>query len=317
MDDGRLHRGLPPPGVLAGEVVATIGVFDGVHLGHRRLLHAVAGDAGGAGETVLITFDPHPRCILDPAGCPPLLTAPAERAMLAVGCGVSTTIVVPFTRELSTWTAERFCDRLLESMALRRLWIGPGFALGRGREGNEEFLSRYGAAHGFEVRTVAPLVIDGERVSSGAVRAALAAGRVDRAAELLGRPYRLRGTVERGDGRGRTLGFPTANLAVAAERCVPAAGIYATWFGADGRWYPAATSIGTRPTFGGASRTIEGHLLDADVDLYGADARLDFVARLRDELAFPNADTLVAQMRDDVRAVAAVLEGRREPEMLP
>lgn len=313
----RFHRDFPPHGAISRDVVATIGVFDGVHLGHQRLLRAVANDAGGDRDTVLVTFDPHPRCVLDPAGCPALLTTPEERSLLATASGVTTTIVLPFTRELSTWTAARFCDRLLESIPLRRLWVGPGFALGRGREGNEEFLRRYGASRGFEVQPVDPLVLDGGRVSSGAIRSALGEGRVERATELLGRPYRLVGSVARGDGRGRSLGFPTANVAVAQGRCIPAAGIYATWFGAGGQWFPAATSIGTRPTFGGAGVTVEAHLLDVDLDLYGAEARLDFVARLRDEIAFPSAEELVEQMREDVRVVAELMQGRPEPHPLP
>lgn len=314
---GRLYREFPPPGAISRDVVATIGVFDGVHLGHRQLLRAVVQAAGESRDTVLVTFDPHPRCVIDAAGCPPLLSTPEERALLAAQAGVTTTVVVPFTRELSTWSAAQFCDRLLESLPLRRLCVGPGFALGRGREGDEEFLRGYGATHGFDVESVAPLVIDGERVASGAIRSALREGRVERAAALLGRPYRLIGTVAHGDGRGRSLGFPTANLGTYGERCIPASGIYATWFAARGRWFAAATSIGTRPTFAAAGTTIEAHLLDAEVELYGAEARLDFVARLRDEIAFPSAEALVAQMQDDVRSVAQIMHGRAHPDPLP
>lgn len=309
----QLHRDFPPRGAISGDVAATIGVFDGVHLGHQELLRAAADGA----DAVLITFDPHPRCVIDTAGCPPLLTAPEERALLATRSGVMTTVVVPFTRELSTWTASRFCDRLLESLPLRRLYVGPGFALGRGREGDEEFLRRYGAGHGFEVESIAPLLIEGERVSSGAIRNALQQGRVEHAAALLGRPYRLAGRVAPGDGRGRSLGFPTANLLTPPDRCVPAAGIYATWFGAGDRWFVAATSIGTRPTFAGTGVTVEAHLLDADLDLYGTEARLDLVARLRDEIAFPSAAALVTQMQEDVRRVAQIMEGRPQPDPLP
>lgn len=313
----QLLRDFPPHGLITRGVVATIGVFDGVHLGHQQLLRAVVDGAREGHDAVLVTFDPHPRCVIDPEGCPPLLTTPEERALLAGRSGVTTTLAVPFTRELSEWTASRFCDRLLESFSVRRLCVGPGFAFGRGREGDEKFLRDYGSTHGFTVESVPPLVVDGERVSSGAIREALAGGRVEHATRLLGRPYRLPGTVGHGDGRGRSLGFPTANLLTAPDRCVPAPGIYATWFGASERWFPAATSIGSRPTFAGEGMTVEAHLLDADLDLYGVEARLDFVSRLRDEIAFPTPEALVAQMHEDVRAVAAIMQGQARPEPLP
>ena len=308
-----LHRGFPEAGAVAAPVVATIGVFDGVHLGHQRLLQQAASDAGGTSTAALITFDPHPRCVLDPAGCPPLLTTVEERALLAAEHDVTTTVAIDFTPELSTWTAERFCDRLIESLPLRRLIFGPGFALGKDRTGDEAYLREYGAAHGFDVCAVQGVVVAGERVSSGRVRAALLDGKVDEAAELLGRSYRLPGTVVHGDERGRTLGFPTANIVSDSRRCVPANGIYATWLHAHGRWWPAATSIGTRPTFDGRTRTVEAYVLDFDGDLYDADVALRFVARLREERAFPDAESLVAQMHDDVAAVRAVLSAMAQP----
>lgn len=234
--------------------------------------------------------------------------------MLAEQHAVGTTVAVDFTAELSTWSAERFCDRLIESLPLRRLIFGPGFALGKDRLGNEAFLREYGAAHGFDVCTVERVVVDGERVSSGRVRAALAEGRLAEATELLGRGYRLPGTVVHGDERGRTLGFPTANVISDTRRCIPANGIYATWLRAQGRWWPAATSIGTRPTFDGRSRTVEAHVLDFEGDLYDADVTLEFVARLREELAFADAESLIAQMREDVATVRALLSAATQPQ---
>ena len=308
-----LHRGFPEPGAVAAPVVATIGVFDGVHLGHQRLLQQAASDAGGTSTAALITFDPHPRCVLDPAGCPPLLTTVEERAVLAEQHHVGTTVAIDFTPELSTWPAERFCNRLVESLPLRRLIFGPGFALGKDRTGNEAFLGEYGAAHGFDVCTVERVVVAGERVSSGRARAALLDGRLDEATELLGRRYRLPGTVVHGDERGRTLGFPTANVISDTRRCIPANGIYATWLRARGRWWPAATSIGTRPTFDGRTRTVEAYALDFDGDLYDADVALEFVARLREERAFPDAESLIAQMHADVAAVRALLSSVARP----
>ena len=308
-----LHRGFPEPGAVAAPVVATIGVFDGVHVGHQRLLQQAATDAGTLNNAALITFHPHPRCILDPSGCPPLLTNLAERAALAAHHGVGTTIAINFTPELSTWSARRFCDRLLESLPLQRLIFGQGFALGKDRTGDETFLRAYAAGHGFDVCTVDRVVVDGERVSSGRVRAALLDGRMDEATELLGRWYRLPGIVGHGDERGRTLGFPTANVISDERRCVPANGIYATWLSAHGRVWPAATSIGTRPTFGGRTTTVEAYVLDFDGDLYDADVALEFVARLREERAFPDAASLIAQMHEDVAEVRALLSTMAPP----
>ena len=298
---------------MAAPVVATIGVFDGVHLGHQRLLQLAAHDSGATGTAALITFDPHPRCVLDPAGCPPLLTTVGERALLAEQQHVRTTVAIDFTPELSTWPAERFCDRLVESLPLRRLIFGPGFALGRDRTGNEAFLREYGAEHGFDVCTVERVVVGGERVSSGRVRSALLDGLIADATDMLGRCYRLPGTVVHGDERGRTLGFPTANVVSDARRCIPGNGIYATWLRAHGAWLPAATSIGTRPTFDGRTRTVEAYVLDFDGDLYDADVALDFVARLREERAFPDAASLIAQMHQDVAAVRALLATVGQP----
>ena len=309
----QLHRGFPAPGAIAGDVVATIGVFDGVHRGHQRLLQEVVAGAGDASTGVLVTFDPHPRCVLDRGGCPPLLSGAVERTRLAARHGVASTIAVEFTEDLSTWTAERFCDRLLESLRLRRLVVGPGFALGRERAGDEAFLRRYGDGHGFDVVSAPPLAIAGERVSSGRIRTAVLEGRVEEAAELLGRCHHLPGTVVRGDGRGRGLGFPTANVAAPDGRCVPGAGVYATWLRAGGRWLRAATGIGVRPTFGGETTTVEAYVLDFDEDIYDAEVELQFVARLREERAYADAASLVAQMRRDVDAVRVLMADLDEP----
>ena len=313
----RLYRGFPEPGAIAGDAVATIGVFDGVHLGHQQLLRRVAS-AARDGAAALITFDPHPRCVLAPSGCPASLTTVPERALLAARLGVPATIVLEFTAEFSRWSAASFCDRLVEAIDLRCLVVGPGFALGRDREGDERFLREYGAARGFDLEVMPPVERDGAPVSSGRVRSAIAGGRVDLAATLLGRFHRLAGRVEHGEGRGRSLGFPTANIAVEAGRCLPGDGVYATWLHAGDRWYPAATNVGVRPTFGsGGAMTVEAFVLDADLDLYGREVRLDFVERLREERAFPDPAALIAQMRDDVDTVRGIMRGRVEPDPVP
>ena len=313
----RLHRGFPERGAIAAEVVATIGVFDGVHVGHQQLLRQVAADAGEQRAGALITFDPHPRCVVAPSGCPPMLTTADERAVLAARFGVPETVVLEFTLDFSLWSAERFCDRLLESLDLRRLIVGPGFALGHSREGNENFLRAYGATHGFDVVVVPPVLVDGAPASSGRVRSAIAEGRVDAAETLLGRSYRIAGRVEHGEARGRSLGFPTANIATDPGRCLPAAGVYAAWLGTGGNWHPAATSVGVRPTFGEDSAlTVEAFVLDADLDLYGHDVRLDFVSRLREERFYPDPAALVAQMHEDVAVVREIMRARPAPQPL-
>jgi riboflavin kinase/FMN adenylyltransferase len=261
---------------------------------------AVLDAAARAASPVALTFDPHPRCVLDPAGCPPLLTAVEERAELLAAEGVQRTVVIEFTRELSTWSATRFCDALLESLRIKEFVIGPGFALGHRRQGDEAFLRDYGTTHGFAVVTVPPLTRRGRRISSGWVREAVAAGRVGEARALLGRNYSVAGVVEHGDKRGATLGFPTANIAVAPRRCLPAVGVYATRVLVDGVAHYAATSIGFRPTFGGDRLTVEAYLLDFDGELYGKPLRLEFVSRLRGERTFHDAAALIAQMHRDV-----------------
>jgi riboflavin kinase / FMN adenylyltransferase len=294
-------NGLPPPGAVASEVVLTAGSFDGVHRGHQHLVRRAVVDAAAmAASPVALTFDPHPRCVLDPAGCPPLLTTIEERTGLLAADGVQQTVVIEFTRELSTWSASKFCDALLESLPIKEFVIGPGFALGHRRQGDEAFLRAYGAEHGFAVVTVPPLMRRGRRISSGWVREAVAAGRVGEARALLGQNYSVAGVVEHGDKRGAGLGFPTANITIDPRRCLPAVGVYATRVLVDRRWRDAATSIGFRPTFGGDRLTVEAYLLDFEGDLYGKHVRLEFASRLRGERTFRNATALIVQMHRDV-----------------
>lgn len=299
-----------------GGAAVTIGSFDGVHRGHRRLVEAARRLVAAGGACVAVTFEPHPRCVVDPKGCPPLLSAAPERVALLREAGADTVVVLPFTRELSRWSAARFCDELVRTLSLRHLVAGPGFALGHGREGDDTFLRRYGAEHGFAVHTVRPVTLGGAPVSSGRIRTELQAGRVGAAAAMLGRPYVLGGTVVRGEGRGTGLGVPTANLAVDPQRCLPAEGVYATLAAVaagDGRpaaEYAAATSIGRRPTFDGHGVTVEAHLLDFAADLYGRPLELRFLRRVRGERRFPDAGRLVARMGHDIEIVRRVLEGR-------
>jgi len=308
-----LHE-LPPPEPGGSGSVVTIGSFDGVHLGHQRLIRRVRATADRRGMTaVAVTFDPHPRCVVDPSGCPLMLTSLEERVALLEGAGAERVVVVAFTRELSRWSAERFAGLLTERLDMRELIVGPGFALGRGREGDVEFLGRFGARRGFTVTSVAAWNRGGRRISSGRIREAMEALRFSEAIAMLGRPYVLAGLVERGEGRGTGLGVPTANLAVEPDRCIPGPGVYAGWCDLGDGWRPAATGIGTRPTFGGGSLTIEAHVLDFTGDLYGRTVRLALARRLRSERAFASIAALKEAMAADIRRTREITTREAPP----
>ena len=295
----------------AGSVV-TIGSFDGVHAGHQRLVRRVRAIAERRGlVAVAVTFDPHPRSVVDPSGCPPLLSTLSERVDLLGRAGAERVIVLAFTPELRTWSADRFAAALVERLGMRQLVVGPGFALGRGREGDITFLRALGRRRGFTVTSVAPARRGGEPVSSGRIRAAIANAKFSDAIAMLGRPYVLEGRVERGEGRGAGLGVPTANLAIDPARCIPAPGVYAGWLDFGDGWRPAATGIGTRPTFGGGSITVEAHVLDFAGDLYERSVRLALIRRLRPERAFASIAALKDAMGRDIARTRKVVERYR------
>jgi len=299
---------LAPP---VGGSAVTIGAYDGVHLGHRALLAELRARAATDGlATVVVTFDRHPAAVVRPDSAPLLLCDLDQRLELLASAGVDRTIVVHFDEERANETAEEFVIReLVEGLDARLVVVGEDFHFGHGRKGNVALLTEMGSVAGFVVDGVA-LASAGTGgggstpVSSTRVRTLVAQGDVAGAAVLLGRPHQVRGPVVTGDRRGGTeLGFPTANLAVPAEICLPGPGIYAGWYERpDGTRHRAAVSVGRRPTFYGADGEllVEAHLLDFAGDLYGEVARLSFVRRLRDELAFASVDELVAQMGRDV-----------------
>jgi riboflavin kinase/FMN adenylyltransferase len=286
----------------------TIGSFDGVHRGHQALIKQVRAAAMNAQRaSVVITFFPHPSVVLGRAQ-PFYLTAPEEKLVQLNQTGVEWLIELPFTPEMAQVRAADFVDQLLRHVHLRELWIGHDFALGYQREGDAQFLTQLGQTRGFAVHAVDPLANDGEIISSSNIRAALRKGEVAHAAKLLGRPFRLSGRVVPGDGRGRTIGIPTANLDVWQEHAVPANGVYAcrAWVGHIP--YRAAVNIGTRPTVTEeTSRTVEAHVLDFDKDLYGLNIALDFFERLRGEQKFANVPELVAQIKSDVETTRTLL----------
>jgi len=292
-----------------------VGVFDGLHIGHRMLFERALARADGKG-CVAVSFEPHPDVVLAREFRPmaPLTPLPEKRARLA-RLGVELHVLA-FTRELAALEPEAFVSQhLVAPFAPRWLVVGEDFALGRGRAGTVARLRELGTAHGFDVEAVPLERRDGEPVTSTRIRALLAEGRVAEAARLLGRPYGFTALVVGGDRVGRTLGFPTANLRLHDEQQVPAHGIYAVWarIAGEATWRMGAMSVGVRPTFGGGLRTLEVFLLDFEGDLYGRDLTVEFAAWLRPEQAFPGPEELVRAMRADVDAARAHLTALGAP----
>jgi riboflavin kinase/FMN adenylyltransferase len=296
--------------------VVTIGVYDGVHLGHQAVLRLVRELAGARGlDAVCITFDRHPAEVVRPESAPKLLTTPEQKLELLAATGyLDRCFVLRFDAARSTETAEEFVGEVLVDGAdARVVVVGADFHFGRGRGGNVALLEQMGAELGFEVIGVGLAAAPGGPVhSSTRIRELLADGDVEGAAASLGRPHEMRGVVEHGDERGRELGFPTANVAVPARACLPADGVYAgTFTGADGVERVAAVSVGRRPTFYEEAdlSLLEAYLLDFDGDLYGQDAAVRFRARLRGQQRFDDVADLVRRMERDVADTRALAAG--------
>ena len=308
----RLFRGLAPRA--EASCVLTIGAFDGLHVGHRALIvRALARAAELELPAGLLSFEPMPREVLQPDAAPARLTNFRERWRLLEVSGLERFHLLAFNAKLRAMSGVRFMD-VLRSQGVRALIVGHDFRFGHKGEGSAEWCASEAGKFGFEVEIVAPVIVAGERVSSGLVRTALAAGDLARAAQLLGRPYSMRARVRRGASLGRTLGFPTANLGVDRRR-TPLSGIFATRVrsgalpvpgGSPGGW-PAVASLGTRPTVNGVEPLLEVHLFDYQGDLYGAELEVEFVARLRDEQSFASLEAMVAQMHRDAAAARAAL----------
>ncbi len=287
----------------------TIGVFDGVHRGHQRILQALASGAHQAGApAVVVTFWPHPATVLGGAEVK-CLTTPAERAELLEQQGVDVVVTLTFDRALANTSAQEFVSQLRKPLDFRHLLIGYDFALGKGREGNAARLIDIGAKSGFEVEVIPAVSDESGVISSTEIRKLVATGSIAEAAGLLGHPYSLRGPVVHGDSRGHGLGFPTANLDYPAGKILPFNGIYACRALVDGQVQAAAVNVGVRPQFHSEALTpsVEAHILDFDRDLYGREVRLDFIARLRNESKFASVEALVQQIREDVRQTRALL----------
>jgi riboflavin kinase/FMN adenylyltransferase len=292
----------PPP--KWGQPVLALGNFDGLHRGHMKIIDRVRRRAGErAGTPAAMTFDPHPPRVVRPDKAPLLLMTKAQRLEALARAGMQGVAVVRFTPELSQWEPETFVRTVLvEWLHIVEVWVGANFLFGHERAGNFSVLRTLGARYGFRAEKIDPVRYKDFVVSSTRIRRLVGEGRVDEAGALLGHHYFIDGTVTRGAGRGRQLGFPTANLATENELSPPP-GVYATTVTIEGIVHPAITNVGFRPTFGDVDRvTIETHIFDVDTDLYDDRVRLSFVQRLRDERAFPDADALRAQIEADCRA---------------
>ena len=289
--------------------VVTMGTFDGVHRGHHAVLGEVTRRASAQGlASVLVTFEPHPLAVVNPAAAPKLLTLPEEKQALVAAHGIEQFVLMPFTPAVAQLDAEAFVGRLREEYAMRELVMGYDHGFGRGRAGDVDLVRRLAQQQGFGMAVVDAVKDNGQPISSTLIRTALAHGDLDAAARWLGRPYGIRGTVVRGAGRGRTIGIPTINLeSPDARKLLPPDGVYAVRVQVGDQGFGGMMNQGPRPTFGEESRTLEIHLFDFDGDLYGTVVDVAWVRRLRAVQAFPSRDALVAQLERDRQAARATL----------
>jgi riboflavin kinase / FMN adenylyltransferase len=302
-----------------GRSVVTIGVFDGVHRGHQRVVGRAVEAAARLGlPVVVVTFDPHPDEVVRPGSHPPFLCTARRRAELLAGLGADAVCVLPFTPEFSRLSPDEFVWAVLvDRLHAARVVVGEDFRFGHRAAGDVALLAKLGDKYDFVAEAEPLLADDGVRISSTGIREELAAGDVAAAARDLGRPHRVEGVVVRGQRRGRALGFPTANLQTLPHTAIPADGVYAGWLtlldpgGGGQECWPAAISVGTNPTFDARERTVEAYALDRDdLDLYGAHVAVDFADRLRGMVKFDSVDDLVQQMGRDVEAARAATEPR-------
>jgi len=297
-------RNWPLPTVASA---VTVGVFDGVHLGHQAILAELTARAGKLTSAV-VTFDPHPRAIITPGAAPRLITTLGRRIELIGEAGIGQIAVVPFGDRIRNLTPDEFCREVLaDGLRARLVVVGEDFHFGRDRSGSVEVLRRLGDHFGFEVDVIDLLSGNTGVVSSTLARSAIAEGRMQAAAEILGRPFELTGLVVEGEHRGQQLGFPTANLAVPPELVFPGRGVYAAEAVLEAKRLPAVVNVGVRPTFAETAETVEAHILDFERSLYGTRLGLEFVSRLRDEMKFASAAELASQIAIDIKKARKLL----------
>ena len=293
------------------DTLLTIGVFDGVHLGHKYLLSQLTKQAREQNLlSGVVTFNQHPHEVLSPQTRLPFLTDLTQRINLLQNEGVEAIFTLSFTTELAQLSARQFVSLLKKYLRMRGLVIGPDFALGQNREGNADTLNTLGQDMNFSVMVIPPVMINGELVSSTDIRNALANGDMKRVLNLVGRPFSLNGRVTSGAGRGVELGFPTANLDIDPGQALPAEGVYATWAHIDGQAYQSMTNIGQQPTFGGSQRIVEVYILDYHRNLYGRELKIDIMERLRGEKQFDTAAELKKQITEDIKRGRAILNSQ-------
>jgi len=304
----RVIRGLERARGCFTKPVVTIGNFDGVHLGHQIILQRLREDADQRGvDAVVVTFEPHPIAVLRPDAAPTLLMNLGDRLAALSACNMDATVVQPFSNEFAQVEADDFIRRfLVESLAAQRLVVGHDLNFGRGRVGSVEFLVDAGGRYGFDVEVIRPVHVGEAVVHSSLVRGAVRDGDVELAARLLGRPHVIRGRVVHGAGRGKKIGFATANIQPKTE-ALPPEGVYVTRAVVEGRRIDGVTSIGSTPTFGGTESVIESHLFIEWEDFYGKNLALEFVARLRDQKKFDGPEQLREQIGRDVEQARAIL----------
>jgi len=298
---------------LERDSILTVGIFDGVHRGHRYLIERMVKRAKEKGLLAgAVTFDPHPYEILFPPEPILYLNTLEERIRLLGALGLDFLAVISFTPQVACTAAEAFIRSLYHHFRLQEIWVGQGFVFGYRREGDVGQLKALGSQLGFQVHVVEPFQVGGEPVSSSKIRALISEGRIEEAALFLGRYPTVKGRVILGAGRGKRLGFPTANLEVPEKRVIPADGVYAVRVQWEAENHPAVANVGTRPTFGEGKRLVEAHILDFEGHLYGEELRLEFIERLRPERRFASVEELVSQMHLDVSRARKIL-GQRSP----
>ena len=289
----------------------TIGIFDGVHCGHQEIIrHLTAGAKRANAAALVISFYPHPAAVLGKRKNVKYLSLPDEKAELLEKLGVDVFLEHPFDQEIATLSAKEFMVRIEKRVQLKKMLIGYDFALGKDRQGDAEYLTALGEKSGYAVQTFEPLLSEGAAISSSRVRDALADGHVRDAHHLLGDPCTLCGSVIHGDGRGRKINIPTANIEIKAEKITPKNGVYATWAILQGKKHPAVTNIGIRPTFTPDKEraNIETHILGFSKNIYGEELKLELVERLRDEKKFSSVNELLQQIHADIEKAQEILK---------
>ena len=305
----RLFHGTDSASIIRPTVL-TLGVFDGLHLGHQLIIRTVTERARAVGAVpTVITFDPHPRAVLHPESAPPLLQTIDQKVEAFGMLGLEQTVLIRFTREFACVRAEDFLREVVrDRLQAREVYLGRGFAFGHNREGNIELLKKVSGRLGFRAEEVPEVRLRGQRISSSRIRGLLAEGRVNLARRMLGRPYGVEGRVERGQARGRSLGFPTANLRP-QNRVIPRGGVYVTATLIEGEWRRSLTNIGTRPTFETATDpSVETYVINWSGDIYGDVVRVRFLYRLRDEKKFASIGELKSQIELDLKRAVNYFE---------